>query len=88
MRQFDIKIPVEPNGRLISELVRICNKYDSDILVAKNNIKRNVRAKSLIAWLSLSIHQYDKLSFVLLGRYEINDAIDLQDQLKFLFLKY
>jgi len=88
MKQFDIKISVEPNGRLISEMVRLFNEYNSEILITKDDVSRNVKAKSLIGLRSLSIHQFDILHITLIGVYEQNDFIDLQDQLKFLMLKY
>jgi len=88
MKQFDIKISVEPNGRLMSDMVGLFNKYNSKILVTKDGINRNVDGKSLCGLYSLDIHSFEKIHISLLGSFENNDCIDLQDQLKFLMLKY
>ena len=86
MKQFDFKLQVEPNGRIISKMVRLFNKYDSDISISKNTLERRVDGKSLIGTDSLSLHNLDNLCFYIDGRYEENDSIDLQNELKFIFL--
>lgn len=88
MKQFDIKISIEPNGRLISEMIKLFNKYDSNILIRKNTFERQVDGKSMLGVLSIAPHIMDTLHITIIGNYELNDSIDLQDQLKFLLLEY
>jgi len=88
MKQFSIKMPISINGRLMSDMVGLFNKYNSKILVTKDGINRNVDGKSLCGLYSLDIHSFEKIYVYLLGSFEDNDSIDLQDQLKFLMLKY
>ena len=88
MKQFDIKMPVQVNGRIMSEIIRLFNKYDSKIIVTKDDIQRQVDGKSLCGLYSLFISSFNILHVTVIGIYETNDSKDLQDQLNYLIMKY
>ena len=69
-------------------MIRLFNKYDSKIIVTKDDIQRQVDGKSLCGLYSLSISSFNVLHITVIGDYEELDSIDLQDQLKFLMMKY
>jgi len=88
MQQFDMRMTIEPNMRIISEMIRLFNKFDSDVYIGKNNSGRYINAKSLLGVLSDYPHLMDILNINVYGNCEVNDCMDIERELKFILLKH
>ena len=82
MKQFSLCLTINPNGRLISELVEMFEKYNSNIFINKHTLERQVNGKSLIGFLSITPCLNDVLDIIIFGESEDNDVLDIQNKLK------